>query len=178
MTMGIDIRRLSEDAQRRILEKILEDERHKKLNTAKKKGLGIGSAALPVKLVVFGDPRTKKNHQQILGRGKRCPICGKPERQWIGQGAPYEAYRAEFLRQISWSWEPVSRPVNIRCVYYAAVMRRVDLLNLLASTDDLLVEAGVLADDNASIVISHDGSRVRYDKEEPRVEIFIEEATA
>ena len=51
--------------------------------------------------------------------------------------------------------------------------RRVDLVNLLEATDDILVSCGVLKDDNAKIIVSHDGSRVYYDKEAPRAEIFI-----
>ena len=63
--------------------------------------------------------------------------------------------------------------MNVRCVYYMPTRRRVDLTNLLEATDDLLVRAGVLADDNSQIVAAHDGSRVRLDRENPRVEIEI-----
>lgn len=51
--------------------------------------------------------------------------------------------------------------------------RRVDLTNLLESADDALVAAGVLADDNSQIIVSHDGSRVLYDKDSPRTEVTI-----
>ena len=51
--------------------------------------------------------------------------------------------------------------------------RRVDQVNLLEATLDILVEYGVLADDNSNIVVSHDGSRVLYDKNNPRTEITI-----
>lgn len=51
--------------------------------------------------------------------------------------------------------------------------RKVDKLNLQAAADDLLVLADIIKDDNASIVKSHDGTRVRYDKENPRTEIYI-----
>lgn len=51
---------------------------------------------------------------------------------------------------------------------------RVDLTNLLNATNDILVDCGVLKDDNSRIIVSHDGSRVKYDKENPRAEIFIE----
>lgn len=63
--------------------------------------------------------------------------------------------------------------MNVRCVYYMPTRRRVDLTNLLEATDDLLVRAEVLADDNSQIVAAHDGSRVRLDRENPRVEIEI-----
>ena len=37
----------------------------------------------------------------------------------------------------------------------------------------MLVRAGVLADDHSGIIAAHDGSRVRLDRENPRVEIEI-----
>ena len=55
--------------------------------------------------------------------------------------------------------------------------RKVDLTNLLEAADDALVTAGVLADDNSKIVVSHDGSRVLLDRDKPRTEIYITEAS-
>lgn len=52
--------------------------------------------------------------------------------------------------------------------------RRVDKSNLEAAAHDVLVKYGVLADDNRDIIASTDGSRVYYDKENPRAEITIE----
>ena len=51
--------------------------------------------------------------------------------------------------------------------------RAVDLGNLLAATCDILVHYGVLMDDNARIVVHHDGSRVFVDRKQPRAEIEI-----
>ena len=70
---------------------------------------------------------------------------------------------------------PISARVNVRCVYYMKTARRVDLANLIEATTDILVKAGVLADDNSKIVAAHDGSRVDYDKNHPRVEVEITE---
>jgi Holliday junction resolvase RusA-like endonuclease len=53
--------------------------------------------------------------------------------------------------------------------------RKVDLTNLLNAINDILVKYEILADDNSSIVFSMDGSRVFYDKENPRTEITITE---
>ena len=39
----------------------------------------------------------------------------------------------------------------------------------------MLVKAGVLEDDNRNIIAAHDGSRVYWDKEHPRIEIWIED---
>ena len=52
--------------------------------------------------------------------------------------------------------------------------RKCDLTNLLEAIDDILVKYHVIADDNYNIVAAHDGSRVKYDKENPRTEVFIE----
>lgn len=45
----------------------------------------------------------------------------------------------------------------------------------MEAAHDTLVAAKILADDNNAIIASVDGSRVMYDKSNPRTEIFIEE---
>jgi len=52
---------------------------------------------------------------------------------------------------------------------------KVDLTNLMESTHDILVKAKILKDDDSKIIVSVDGSRVLYDKKNPRVEIEISE---
>ena len=69
--------------------------------------------------------------------------------------------------------KPIDTPCEVRCLFYMPSRRRVDLTNLLESVDDALVAAGVLADDNSQIIVSHDGSRVLYDKDNPRTEVSI-----
>lgn len=55
-------------------------------------------------------------------------------------------------------------------------VRNVDiLLRFHAISYHLAVAAKILADDNNTIIASVDGSRVLYDKANPRTEIFIEE---
>ena len=70
--------------------------------------------------------------------------------------------------------KPIDKPVNVKCVYYMPTRRAVDLVNLIEATNDVLVKYGVLADDNRNIVYAQDGSRVYWDKENPRTEITIE----
>lgn len=127
-----------------------------------------------IKYTIKGDPRTKKNHQMIAGAGKRCPVCKKHEKQWIRQSG----YHDEFAEAAKWQLRPIPPrpiecPVNVKCVFYMKTRRKVDQLNLLATIDDLLVEMKILADDNSRIVVGHDGSRVFYDKDNPRTEITI-----
>ena len=120
------------------------------------------------------EARTKKNSMMIAGNGTRCWVCGKPARQWIRQSKAHDAFAAKaiwFLRPTP--AKPIDFPVNVRCTFYMATHRMVDLLNLEACIHDLLVEAKVLADDNCNIVFSTDGSKVAFDKARPRVEISI-----
>ena len=124
-----------------------------------------------MKLTIYGNPVTKKNSQRILYKftkfGRKTPF--------IAPSKAYVDYETDCLRQIKRPRSPISARVNVRCVYYMKTARRVDLANLIEATTDILVKAHVLEDDNSKIVAAHDGSRVDYDKQNPRVEIWIEE---
>lgn len=115
--------------------------------------------------VVTGNPVTKKNSARIAKTKTGRPFILPSER--------YVKYEKLFLKQVASLPEPIRSGVNVKCVYYMDNRRRVDLLNLLEATCDALVKAGVLEDDKSGIVVGHDGSRVKYDRENPRVEITI-----
>ena len=117
-------------------------------------------------IILRGDPRTKKNSQRLVPVGGRMiPITSRA----------FADYQEACLRQITGDKRKgIDCPVNVRCVYYMATRRKVDLTNLLEATDDILVKGGVLHDDNSGIIASHDGSRVYYDKQHPRTEIMID----
>lgn len=87
----------------------------------------------------------------------------------------YKEYEQAALPAMLLHRKGYTGPLNLRCLYYMPTRRRVDLCNLLEATCDLLVHHGVLSDDNCAVVASHDGSRVLYDKEHPRTEIYMEE---
>jgi len=107
-------------------------------------------------------PITKKNSQQIIYRnGKPCIIPSKQYRE-------YEKSAGYFLRPVQ-----IDYGVNILYLFYMPTRRRVDEANLVNAADDILVKYGVITDDNSKIVVSHDGTRVLYDKENPRTEIYI-----
>ncbi|WP_405322208.1 RusA family crossover junction endodeoxyribonuclease [Frisingicoccus sp.] len=108
-------------------------------------------------------PRTKKNSQQII-------MCnGRP---MIIPSKAYKAYEKE-CRYYMPKIDTIKEPVNIQAVYYMPTRRRVDLCNLHEALCDALVRHGVIADDNFKIVASMDGSRVKYDKDNPRTEVTI-----
>lgn len=120
-----------------------------------------------MRLVIKGDPKTKKNSSQVVIAGGRHRVIPSPA---------YRVYRDMVLWQIGGAYrKQISYPVNVKAVYFMQTRRRVDLVNLLEATLDILVDAGVLEDDNSRIVVSHDGSRVAHDPYNPRVEIDITE---
>lgn len=96
----------------------------------------------------------------------------------------YRHYEKDAVLLIpGWAKKRISRPVNVRAIYYTKIdyfapgrKARIDLQNLHNALADTLVAAGVLADDNCTIVYSMDGSRVRHDKKNPRTEVVITEA--
>lgn len=117
------------------------------------------------RIKIFGDPRTKKNSQRIIRAGGRyIPIPSK-------QYKDYEKAAGQYLEP--WKGLKIAEPVNVRAHYYMKTRRKVDLTNLHEALHDILVKYGVLEDDNATIIYSTDGSRVYYDRENPRTEIVI-----
>lgn len=121
-----------------------------------------------LRLVIIGQPVTKKNSQRLVyARGRIIPI---PSSQ-------YKLYEASALKQLAKQYEedPVDSPINLSCVYYLNTRRKGDITNYLQATQDILVKAKVLADDNYTIVARLNDCAVEYDKENPRVEITIRE---
>jgi Holliday junction resolvase RusA-like endonuclease len=117
-----------------------------------------------IKFTISLPPITKKNHQQIVRvNGRPMVIPSKQYKQ-------YEKDCSVFLPRI----ETINEAVNVKAVYYMQTRRRVDLCNLHEALCDVLVRYGVVEDDNSKIIASMDGSRVEYDKENPRTEVTIE----
>jgi len=118
--------------------------------------------------IIHGEPKTKKNSQNIF-------INKKTGKRFITQSEAYQQYEMSCGLQLEKIPEPISVPVNVKCIFYRSTNRVVDLPNLLNAMDDILVKYGIIKDDNFRIVRTHNGSTVYVDKEHPRVEITIEE---
>lgn len=110
-------------------------------------------------------PVTKKNHSQVIFVSGRPRVI--PSKQYI----QYEKDCQFFMPRIS----TIDKPINVKAIYYMPTHRKVDLPNLHNALHDVLVHYGVVEDDNSNIIASTDGSRVRYDKENPRTEVEIKE---
>ena len=119
---------------------------------------------------------TKKNHHQIISTYNKQ--TGKKKMALI----PSSQYK-QFETDCGWFLNPIpnipiNSPINIKYSFYMNTMRRVDVLNLCEGMDDILVRYKIIEDDNCKIVVSHDGTRVYYDKENPRIEVEITDAEA
>ena len=122
-----------------------------------------------ISLTLPGRPITKKNHQQIIKRGKRHMIV---------QSEVYQQYEQECLWRLKAYKGPRFDPgvkVRLTARYWMPNRRSwPDLLGLLQATCDILESAGIIKNDRD--VVSLDGSRIMgVDKENPRAEIRIKE---
>lgn len=118
-----------------------------------------------LKIIIPLNSVTKKNHGQIV------MIKGRPI---MLPSKPYQEYEKKCKQYMPKLDEPIDYPIKLKCTYYMETRRKCDITNLLQATCDILVKYKVLADDNYSIVASVDGTRVYYDKENPRTIIEIE----
>lgn len=109
-------------------------------------------------------PVTKKNSQQIyFNRATGRPFV-TPSKQY----KEYENCAGYFIPRLH-----IDYPVNIQAVFYVKTHRKCDIVNLQEALLDVMVKFGCIEDDNFSIVASMNGSKVCYDKENPRTEVVI-----
>lgn len=125
-----------------------------------------------IKFTIPLNPVPKKNNPQIA-------INPKTKRPFILPSKKYKEYENTCLSLIpKEARQNVDYPVNIKAVFYRSTVHRVDKVNLEEALHDILVKAGVLADDSAispTVVVSTDGSRVYLDRKNPRTEVEITE---
>lgn len=116
------------------------------------------------KFIVKMEPRSKKNSMRILKNHRTGKL-------FVAPSVTYEQYQMDarwFVPELN-----IDYPVNIKCLFYMKTRKRVDLTNLLEAIDDIMVKYGTISDDDHKVLVSHDGSRVLYDKENPRTEVII-----
>ena len=113
-------------------------------------------------------PVGKKNSQQILTNRK----TGRP---FISQSERYMKYERQVISFIISQGVPpvaIDEPCAIIVRFYMPTKRRCDTVNLQEALWDILVDAGVLADDNRDVIAWADAMTF-YDKENPRTEVKI-----
>lgn len=103
--------------------------------------------------------KTKKNSSRVIKSKGRTIVL--PSKQYT----EFEKNALKYCPKLN-----IDYPVILKAVFYMSTRRKIDLNNALAFTD-LLVKAGTIVDDNCRIVVGFDGSRIDYDKDNPRVEV-------
>lgn len=117
------------------------------------------------------NPITKKNSidmHHIVDKAGRERWIPAPSKR-------YKEYETACWQYIPSIKDSIKHPVNIEAKFYMQTRRHVDLVNLQEALLDILVKYEIIDDDNCRIVASMDGSRVFFDKDNPRTEVVIED---
>jgi len=134
-----------------------------------KNGKGESSGNCLFCYTIYGDCASKKNSKRIIYNRS----TGKP---MIISSKKYDKWEKDAIKQMENDKVPklkLGEKMNAKIIIFRKnrLGGSGDLNNFLQGPLDLLVKAGVLKDDNRNIIYSTDGSRMFYDKDNPRVEI-------
>lgn len=118
-----------------------------------------------MKIVLLGSTPSKKNSRNLFVRGGRIVnIPSKRHKEWEDSA----------LLQLGAYKGQAEGKVTIAYQFYVKDNRARDLDNMIASVNDVLVKAGLLADDSWQC-LAIGAADAEIDKTNPRVELFIEE---
>jgi hypothetical protein len=139
-----------------------------------------------ITVVITGQPYVKKNNQKVAfaRNGRKVKYNTPSYNRWhtdaLEQLAEmgFDVTFKEANKYLKQAGQPlkealISYPINLACKFFVKSNGRVDLSALYEGIQDVLVEVGILDDDNWHVVASHDGSGVWKDASAPRMEITI-----
>jgi len=126
-----------------------------------------------MKLTIYGNVKAKKNEKMIgyrnTPRGKKPFIMTKTETN---------DYMVDAIKQLKKQFDGyrvTDYPVEIQMIFYYKYKHRKDLDNSTTTILDCMTEAGILEDDDVTHIDELHSSFGGYDKENPRVEIYLED---
>lgn len=122
---------------------------------------------MDLKFTIPLEPRTKKNSPEVI----KVPTKNGKEYYRVLPSKAYRAYEKACKGLIP--KYKINEPINVKATYYMGSHRKVDLCNLHEALHDVMVAYGCVLDDDSTIIVSTDGSRVLYDKKNPRTEVHI-----
>lgn len=120
-----------------------------------------------IRLKILGNVPSQKNSKQIVvnrATGRPFITSSKLVKQW----------QTEALWQLKSAPTASQYPTGITMVFYYDNRRRHDLDNSASTVLDILVKAGVVEDDNVNYIDTVTLQYGGYDKQNPRVEIYID----
>ena len=77
----------------------------------------------------------------------------------------------EYIPQLE---KPIDYSINLSCKFYVCDARKRDIANFIEAIQDVLVKYKVVEDDNYNIISSLDNCSMEIDRNNPRIEIYIE----
>lgn len=124
-----------------------------------------------MRLVIYGDCPSLKNSKQIfVNKRTGKPFITSSQRSKVWQASAYQQLVDQFK-----GLQITDYPISIAMQFYFPTKRAKDLDNACSSVLDALVHANVIKDDNINYVDSIDLQFSGYDKNEPRVEVFLDD---
>lgn len=124
-----------------------------------------------MKLVVTGNVKAKKNNKQVVYNKK----TGKP---FIMSDKATQEYIKDAIQQLKTQFVGLQisdYPITVQMVFYYPTKHRKDLDNSASTILDCMTKAGIIEDDDVSHVNELYCFFGGYDKEDPRVEILLED---
>lgn len=128
-----------------------------------------------MKFTIPVKPRTKKNHMQLvtLKNGRQMMLPSKAYKNFEKEVLNYVAENPLVIKSTEEFKLPIQDRINLKCTFYKEKDYKSDLAGYLQAIQDALVKAGVIADDNHKIIETTNGSKVKLDRENPRIEVEI-----
>ena len=124
-----------------------------------------------MKLIVSGEVPSLKNSKQIfINKRTNKPFITSSKTSKIWQASAIDQLRDQFK-----GLQVTDYPINIAFEFWFGSKRRKDLDNALSGCMDALVQAEVLVDDDVEHVDNISVSFGGYDKEDPRVVIYLDD---
>lgn len=125
-----------------------------------------------IKFTIPVKPVTKKNSPRVIpNKGKGRPFFILPSEAYMNFEKDCYPYLANVKQEVG----VIKYPINLQAHFFVDARRRIDLNNCHEALSDAMVKAGLILDDNRDIIAGTDGSRVYYDKTNPRIEVVITE---
>ena len=119
---------------------------------------------------ILGAPRTKKNHSRLVWAGNRPRVLpSEAHEEWFG---PALLMAKSIVNRLHYQSFPITIDVNVCATFYRD-RNTGDANGYYQALADLLEKAGVVKNDRQ--IVSWDGSRLRKDAENPRIEVSIQE---
>jgi Holliday junction resolvase RusA-like endonuclease len=124
-----------------------------------------------MKLVILGNIKAKKNNKQMAVNRK----TGKMFPMTDPKATAYMKDAVIQLKEQFKGYKISKYPINVQMVFYYPTKHRKDIDNSMSTMLDCMKTAGIIEDDDVTHVNELYAYFAGYDKENPRVEILLED---